>query len=121
MSEASDGANLLTAKRNSTAIAQPSMRSTGDPRAPQRPRGAAQSIGSLKSGRAAYRPEREAQVLSRLQSANPGPLPNEAIVRHFSQAMSACLALEQTLRVAYLGRPGPFRTKPSRSIWRILR
>jgi len=68
----------------------------------------AQSIGALKSGGAAYRPEREAQVLSRLQSANPGPLPNEAIAGIFRQAMSACLALEQTLRVAYLGPPGTF-------------
>ena len=68
----------------------------------------AQAIGALKGGIAAYRPEREAQVLSRLQSANPGPLPDEAIAGIFRQAMSACLALEQTLRVAYLGPPGTF-------------
>jgi chorismate mutase-like protein len=42
----------------------------------------AQAIGALKGAAAAYRPEREAQVLSRLQSANPGPLPNEAVARH---------------------------------------
>lgn len=68
----------------------------------------AQAIGALKGAAAAYRPEREAQVLSRLQSANPGPLPNEAIAGIFRQTMSACLALEQTLRVAYLGPPGTF-------------
>ena len=68
----------------------------------------AQAIGALKGGAAAYRPEREAQVLARLQTANPGPLPNEAVTSIFRQAMSACLALEQTLRVAYLGPPGTF-------------
>ena len=68
----------------------------------------AQAIGALKGGTAAYRPEREAQVLMRLQAANRGPLSNEAIAGIFRQAMSACLALEQTLRVAYLGPAGTF-------------
>ncbi len=68
----------------------------------------AQAIGALKGGAAAYRPEREAQVLLRLQSANRGPLSNEAVTGIFRQTMSACLALEQTLRVAYLGPPGTF-------------
>jgi chorismate mutase/prephenate dehydratase len=68
----------------------------------------AQAIGALKGAAAAYRPEREAQVLSRLQSANPGPLPNEAVAGIFRQVMSACLALERTLRVAYLGPAGTF-------------
>jgi len=72
----------------------------------------AQAIGALKSGDAAgavaYRPEREAQVLARLQDANTGPLPNEAVACIFRETMSACLALEQTLRVGYLGPPGTF-------------
>ena len=68
----------------------------------------AQAIGALKGAAAAYRPEREAQVLVRLQSANRGPLSNEAVTGIFRQAMSACLALEQTLRVAYLGPAGTF-------------
>ena len=68
----------------------------------------AQAIGSLKGAAAAYRPEREAQVLLRLQAANRGPLSNEAIAGIFREAMSACLALEQTLRVAYLGPAGTF-------------
>jgi chorismate mutase/prephenate dehydratase len=70
----------------------------------------AQAIGALKAGdgAAAYRPEREAQVLSRLVAANPGPLPDEAIAGVFRQIMSACLALEQKLRVAYLGPAGTF-------------
>jgi chorismate mutase / prephenate dehydratase len=70
----------------------------------------AKAIGTLKagSGGAAYRPEREAQVLTRLAAANPGPLPNEAVTGVFREIMSACLALEQRLRVAYLGPAGTF-------------
>ncbi len=68
----------------------------------------AHAIGQLKSGGAAYRPEREAQVLLRLQAENRGPLPNEAVAGVFRQVMSACLALEQPVRVAYLGPAGTF-------------
>jgi chorismate mutase/prephenate dehydratase len=68
----------------------------------------AQDIGRLKAGGAAYRPEREAQVLLRLQAENRGPLGNEAVAGVFRQVMSACLALEQPMRVAYLGPAGTF-------------
>jgi len=68
----------------------------------------AQAIGAIKGHGVAYRPEREAQVLARLQSANRGPLSNEAVAGVFRQVMSACLALEQTLRVSYLGPAGTF-------------
>jgi chorismate mutase/prephenate dehydratase len=68
----------------------------------------AQAIGMLKAGGLAYRPEREAQVLTRLQSANRGPLSSDAVTGIFREVMSACLALEQTLRIAYLGPAGTF-------------
>jgi len=68
----------------------------------------AQAIGALKGDGVAYRPEREAQVLARLQAANPGPLSGEAVAGVFREVMSACLALEQRLRVAYLGPAGTF-------------
>lgn len=55
-----------------------------------------------------YRPEREAQVLRRLQDLNQGPLPNDEVKRLFREVMSACLALEKRLRIAYLGPPGTF-------------
>lgn len=67
----------------------------------------AQAIGALKNG-PAYRPEREAQVLRRVQAENPGPLPDDAVGRVFREIMSACLALEQKLSVAYLGPPGTY-------------
>jgi chorismate mutase/prephenate dehydratase len=68
----------------------------------------AKAIGALKVGGAAYRPEREAQILSRLQAENRGPLSAEAVAGIFRQVMSACLALEQPLRIAYLGPAGTF-------------
>ena len=55
-----------------------------------------------------YRPEREAEVLRRIMQLNPGPLPGEEVARLFREIMSACLALEQPLRVAYLGPEGTF-------------
>ena len=68
----------------------------------------AQEIGRLKSGGTAYRPEREAQVLTQLRAENRGPLPDEAVAGVFRQVMSACLALEQPMRIAYLGPAGTF-------------
>jgi len=55
-----------------------------------------------------YRPEREAEILQTIQQRNAGPLSNEEIARLFREIMSACLALEQVLKVAYLGPEGTF-------------
>ncbi len=55
-----------------------------------------------------YRPEREAQVLRHVMEANEGPLSDEEIARLFREVMSACLALEEPMRVAYLGPEGTF-------------
>lgn len=55
-----------------------------------------------------YRPEREAQVLRAVKDRNPGPLDDEEVARLFREIMSACLALERPLQVAYLGPAGTF-------------
>ncbi|MBT4838193.1 MAG: prephenate dehydratase [Methylococcales bacterium] len=55
-----------------------------------------------------YRPEREAQVLRAIKSRNNGPLHDEEVARIFREIMSACLALEQPLNVAFLGPEGTF-------------
>ncbi|WP_341706957.1 prephenate dehydratase [Halopseudomonas sp.] len=55
-----------------------------------------------------YRPEREAWVLKHIMELNKGPLDNEEMARLFREIMSACLALEEPLRVAYLGPEGTF-------------
>lgn len=55
-----------------------------------------------------YRPEREAQVLQRIISRNTGPLEGANMAHIFREIMSACLALEKPLQVAYFGPEGTF-------------
>ena len=69
--------------------------------------GLARRIGEIKHGNV-YRPEREAQVLRRIAEMNPGPLADKTVQYLFREIMSACLALEQPLRIAYLGPAGTF-------------
>ncbi|MDR3426368.1 MULTISPECIES: prephenate dehydratase [Silvimonas] len=68
----------------------------------------ARTIGEIKGGGVVYRPEREAQVLARIKTLNPGPLSDEAAAKLFREVMSACLALERPLTIAYLGPEGTF-------------
>jgi chorismate mutase/prephenate dehydratase len=72
----------------------------------------AQAVGMSKaaSGRAVdfYRPEREAQVLRRARARNSGPLRDEEVLRLFREIMSACLAQQEPLKVAFLGPEGTF-------------
>src|SRR3569832_2437684 len=71
----------------------------------------AQEVAALKSGGDAvefYRPEREAEVLRKVIARNQGPLGAEEMARLFREIMSACLALEQPLRIGYLGPEGTF-------------
>jgi len=55
-----------------------------------------------------YRPEREAAILKKIQRRNSGPMGDEEMARLFREIMSACLALEQPLKIAYLGPEGTF-------------
>ena len=72
----------------------------------------ARAVGALKVGQA-YRPEREAQVLTRIKERNPGPLAGETVALLFREIMSACLALERPITVAYLGPKGTFSERAS--------
>ncbi len=55
-----------------------------------------------------YRPEREASVLAAIKDRNSGPVGDEEMTRLFREIMSVCLALEQPLRIAFLGPEGTF-------------
>ena len=55
-----------------------------------------------------YRPEREAQVLRGIIERDTGPLAGDSVAHIFREIMSACLALERPLQVAYLGPEGTF-------------
>ena len=60
-----------------------------------------------------YRPEREAQVLRKIMKKNDGPLNDEEMARLFREIMSACLALEDPVKVAFLGPEGTFTQQAS--------
>jgi chorismate mutase/prephenate dehydratase len=55
-----------------------------------------------------YRPEREAEILRGVVERNLGPLSDESLVQLFREVISACLALQRPLRVAFLGPTGTF-------------
>ena len=67
-------------------------------------------ISKTRDGRTVdfYRPEREAQVLRMARARNAGPLRDEEILRLFREIMSACLAQQEPLKVAFLGPEGTF-------------
>src|SRR6478735_725472 len=72
----------------------------------------AQQVGISKHGDGHtvdfYRPEREAQVLRSALDRNRGPLRDVEIARLFREIMSACLAQQEPLKVAFLGPEGTF-------------
>lgn len=72
--------------------------------------GLALEVGEIKrlDGSPVFRPEREAQVISRLQQENAGPMKAAGVASIWREIMSACRSLEAVQRVAYLGPAGTF-------------
>lgn len=70
----------------------------------------AEQVGEIKrvEGSPFFRPDRVAQVIDKIQSANQGPLLNQHVAAIWREIMSACLALEAPQRVAVLGPEGTF-------------
>jgi len=68
-------------------------------------------VATVKRGlgdTAFYRPDREAQILRNIMTRNAGVLSNKEVGRLFREIMSACLALEQPLKIAFLGPAGTY-------------
>ncbi len=67
-------------------------------------------IGKVKQdgGGPIYAPHREAEVLRKVLELSKGPLPARAIEGVYRELMSGSFALEQPLRIGYLGPPGSF-------------
>ncbi len=59
-----------------------------------------------KEGLPIYAPEREHALLRRLAKMNRGRLPDQSVLAIYREIMSAALALEDDLTVAYLGPEG---------------
>ncbi|WP_076888184.1 chorismate mutase, partial [Burkholderia pseudomallei] len=55
-----------------------------------------------------FRPEREQQVIARLQDMSAGPLASEHISAIWREIMAASRDLEQTIHVAFLGPVGTY-------------
>lgn len=55
-----------------------------------------------------YRPEREAQVLRAVKERNKSLIADDDMMRLFREIMSVCLALEQPIKIAYLGPEGSY-------------
>ena len=70
----------------------------------------AEKVGEIKriEGSPFFRPDRVAQVIAKIESANQGPLLNQHVASIWREIMSACLALEAPQRVAVLGPQGTF-------------
>jgi chorismate mutase/prephenate dehydratase len=69
-------------------------------------------VGEIKKQSAGnvvfYRPEREAQILQKISARNNGPLSAEQITLIFRDILTACLSLQQPIKVAALGPDGTF-------------
>jgi chorismate mutase/prephenate dehydratase len=67
-------------------------------------------VGRLKAGskQEFHVPGRERQIYERLQGLNPGPFPNDALKSIYREVISACLALESPMKVAFLGPKATF-------------
>ncbi len=59
-----------------------------------------------KEGLPIFAPERESAVYERLAKLNDGRLPQKSVTAIFREVMSTALALEDDLRIAYLGPEG---------------
>jgi len=62
----------------------------------------------IKKGHSIYSPEREKEVIKRLNQQNKGPLDSGAIEAIYREIMSASLALEKPLKIAYMGPEASF-------------
>ena len=65
-------------------------------------------VGHAKGRGAKYAPEREKRIFQRLARLNGGPLRAPHVRTIFREVISSCLALEQPLRIAYLGPAGTY-------------
>ncbi len=72
-------------------------------------------VGRLKKreGLAIYAPEREDSLLKSLIDKSDGRLPEKSIRAIYREIMSAALALEEDLKIAYLGPPGTWTHQAS--------
>lgn len=69
------------------------------------------------SGLPWYQPERERQIVARLVERAAGRFPEDAVHAVFREVMSACLALQKRLSVAFLGPQGSYSHLAARHVF----
>jgi chorismate mutase / prephenate dehydratase len=76
-----------------------------------------QTVGEVKNKEKSliYRPEREKQIVERLETLNKGPLNKEAIEAIFLEIFAAARNIELPERIAYLGPEGSFTHQAAES------
>jgi chorismate mutase / prephenate dehydratase len=67
-------------------------------------------IGKIKlsQGKEIYVPSREEEVFDKLSASSKGPLPDKALRKIYREVISAAIALEKPMAVAYLGPEGTY-------------
>lgn len=67
-------------------------------------------VGKAKEGSGAtfYVPSREKAIYERLTAQNPGPFPNDGVVKVFREIISASLNMELPMQVAFFGPQATF-------------
>ncbi|MCF7818576.1 MAG: prephenate dehydratase [Kiritimatiellales bacterium] len=75
------------------------------------------SIGEekKKAGAEVYVPSREREVFDKINRLNTGPLPTESAHAIYREIMSAALALEAQMKIAYLGPEATFTHQAARN------
>jgi chorismate mutase/prephenate dehydratase len=68
-----------------------------------------------KSGAEIYVPSRERAVFDKIKTLNAGPLPDESAHAIYREIMSAALALETEMKIAYLGPEATFTHQAARN------
>jgi chorismate mutase/prephenate dehydratase len=76
--------------------------------------GVAQKVGAVKGRSQKFSPGREAEVISRALHANDGPFKDASLIAIYREIIGCCLALEQPLRISYLGPAGTYSEEAAR-------
>lgn len=75
----------------------------------------AQDVGQAKAGGQKFRPARESEVIGNVLKANTGPFTDESLQAVYREIIACCLALEQPMRVSYLGPAGTYSEEAARN------
>jgi len=73
--------------------------------------------GKASRGETVYRPEREAEIFSRLLDRNQGPVSDEGVRSIFTEIVSCARSAEGPIRVAALGPRGTFSEQAAHKVF----